>query len=63
VLATVTVISGLNLNLFYGFGSGVGYAIPRGITTIDATVVLAAINCGALVWHAAMFKRARERQA
>ena len=47
-----TAIVALNLNLFYGFGNGVGYAIPRGITIVDATVVVAVMNCALLLWHA-----------
>jgi hypothetical protein len=57
VLIAVSAIFALNLNLFYGFGEDVGYALPRGITIIDATVVLAVINCIVLVWHARVLKR------
>ncbi len=53
----VTAVAALNLNLFYGFGNGVGYALPRGITVVDATVVLAAVNC-VLLWRHAMALRA-----
>ena len=56
VLVVVSAIFALNLNLFYGFGEDVGYALPRGITIVDATVVLAVINCVALVWHARVLK-------
>jgi hypothetical protein len=55
VLLGVSAIAALNLALFYGLG--VGYAIPRGVTGIDATVILAILNCIALVWHAAIFRR------
>ena len=58
VCAIVTAIVVLNLNLFYGFGQGIGYALPRAWTVVDATVVLAALNCAALAWHAAVFSRA-----
>jgi hypothetical protein len=57
VLIAVSAIFALNLNLFYGFGEDVGYALPRSITIIDATVVLAVVNCLALVWHARVLKR------
>jgi hypothetical protein len=57
VLVAVSAIFALNLNLFYGFGEGVGYALPRRITVIDATVVVAILNCVAFVWHAAVFRR------
>ena len=57
VLAALTVIFTLNLNLFYGISEDVGYQIPRGLTIVDLTVVLAVANCVALVWHALVFKR------
>jgi hypothetical protein len=57
VLFAVSAIFALNLNLFYGIGEDVGYALPRGITVIDATVVLAIVNCVALVWHARVLRR------
>jgi hypothetical protein len=57
VLVVVSAIAALNLNLFYGFGGEAGYAIPRGTTGIDASVVLAVMNCGAFVWHAVTFRR------
>jgi hypothetical protein len=57
VLFVVSAIFALNLNLFYGLGEDVGFAIPRGITVIDATVVLAVVNCAALVWFGRVLKR------
>jgi hypothetical protein len=48
----VSAVVALNLNLFYGFGDGVGYALPRGITIVDLTVILALVNCSLLSWHA-----------
>src|SRR5262249_487865 len=57
VLVAVTAILAVNLNLFYGISEDVGYAIPRGVTIVDFTVVLAAINCAVLVWHAMVFRR------
>jgi hypothetical protein len=57
VFFAVSAIFALNLNLFYGFGEDVGFALPRGITLIDATVVLAVINCVTLVWHARVLRR------
>ncbi len=55
VLIGVSAIAALNLNLFYGLGEG--YAIPRGVTGIDASVILSMVNCVALVWHARAFRR------
>jgi hypothetical protein len=57
VLFPVSAIAALNLNLFYGFGGETTYAIPRGATGIDASVLLAAVNCGVFVWHAVTFRR------
>ncbi len=45
-------MAALNLNLFYGFGDGIGYALPRAITIIDLTVIVALLNCFLLSWHA-----------
>ena len=53
----VSAVVALNLNLLYGFGDGIGYAVPRGITVIDLTVILAIVNCFLLSWHAAVLKR------
>jgi hypothetical protein len=53
----VSAVVALNLNLFYGFGDGIGYALPRNMTVIDVTVILALINCFLLSWHAAVLKR------
>ena len=52
----VSAVVALNLNLFYGFGDGIGYALPRGLTIIDATVIVAVVNCFSLLWHAAVLK-------
>lgn len=52
IFVAVSAIVALNLNIFYGISEGVGYAIPRDVTLIDLSVVLAAANCAALLWHA-----------
>lgn len=57
----VSAVVALNLNLFYGFGNGVGYALPRGLTIVDATVVLAVMNCALLWAHARALRRACSR--
>jgi hypothetical protein len=46
----VTVIVALNMNLFDGIGDGMRWAIPRGITFIDASIIVAAVNVMALFW-------------
>lgn len=56
VLVAVSAILALNLNMFLGISEGVGYAIPRDVTILDLSVVLAVVNCAALVWHAAVFR-------
>jgi hypothetical protein len=53
----VSVVAALNLNLFYGFGDGIGYALPRAITIIDLTVLVALLNCFLLSWHAVALSR------
>jgi hypothetical protein len=55
-LVVVSAIFALNLNLFYGISEGVGYGFPRTLTIVDATVILAFVNCAALVWHARILK-------
>ena len=52
----VSAVVALNLNLFYGFGDGVGYALPRGITIVDLTVIVALLNCFLLSWHARVLR-------
>ena len=42
----------LNLNLFYGLGNGIGLAVPRTLTILDATVWLSLANIALLVWFA-----------
>jgi hypothetical protein len=53
----VSAIVALNLNLFYGISEDLGYAIPRSLLVIDMTVILAVLNCAALVWHAVLLRR------
>jgi hypothetical protein len=53
LLAVVSAVVALNMNAMYGFGLNVGWAVPRTITGVDLTVVLAVINAAALIWFAA----------
>ena len=46
----VTVIAALGMNMFYGIGRGIGWAVPRGITGIDLSVVDSFANMAVLVW-------------
>lgn len=53
----VSAIVALNMNVFYGLGYGFGWRIPRGITGIDLSVLLAIANVAALVWHGRILAR------
>jgi Glycosyltransferase family 87 len=52
VFFTVSAICALNMNLFYGISRGWGWAVPRMITPIDLSVLLAMASVAAFVWHA-----------
>ncbi|HEX4567469.1 MAG TPA: hypothetical protein VH138_12605, partial [Vicinamibacterales bacterium] len=54
VLAAVSAIVAINVNVFYGLGVGVGWALPRTIGAVDVMVVLAVANVAAFAWHAAV---------
>jgi len=58
LLLLVSLVAAVNANLFYGFGDGIGYALPRHVAFFDTSVVLALVNCVSLVWHAALLRRA-----
>ncbi len=45
----------LNLYLFYGFDGQSGASAPRAAALVDATVLLAAANLAAFVWHGCLF--------
>ena len=57
----VSAIVALNMNVFYGLGYGFGWRIPRGLLLIDLSVLLAAANVGALVWHGRTLAREAAR--
>jgi hypothetical protein len=57
----VSAIVALNMNVFYGLGYGFGWRIPRGLLLIDLSVLLAAANMAALVWHARVLARESAR--
>jgi hypothetical protein len=54
---TVSAICAVNINMVYGIGMGWGFAFPRALTPIDASVILAFVNLGVFVWHARLFAR------
>lgn len=57
VFIALSAMLALNLNIFYGISEDMGYAVPRGLTVIDLSVVLSLLNCAALVWHGAVLRR------
>jgi len=52
ILWAVSGIVAVNINYIYGAGLGMGWAIPRMMTGVDLSVLLAFINIGVLVWFA-----------
>jgi glycosyl transferase family 87 len=50
VFWAVSAIVAININFLYGAGLGMGWAIPRMITGIDLSVLLAVVNVGVMVW-------------
>ena len=55
---TISAIVALNMNVFYGLGLGVGWAVPRLMLGVDLSVLLSLANIAALVWHARLVTRA-----
>lgn len=53
----LSLSAALNMNLFYGLGRGVGWALPRTATFLDASVILSFVNLAALVWFAGLLAR------
>ncbi|MEO5823966.1 MAG: hypothetical protein ABIT71_25955 [Vicinamibacteraceae bacterium] len=53
----ISIIVALNMNVFYGLGYGIGWAVPRRLTGIDLSVLLALANIAALVWHGRVLAR------
>ncbi|MGE3191326.1 MAG: hypothetical protein AB7N90_16705 [Vicinamibacterales bacterium] len=54
----VSAVVALDMNLFYGLGRGVGWAVPRMLTPIDLSVLLALANVALLAWHFRVVGRA-----
>ena len=59
----VSAIVTLNINYYYGIGLGLGWAIPRQITVMDVSVVLAMANVIVLGWFAAMLAETNRTEA
>jgi hypothetical protein len=53
----LSLTAAVNMNVFYGLGRGVGWALPRMATFIDVSVVLSFVNLGALAWFATWMAR------
>ena len=58
VFYAVSAMVFLNINLFYGISRGWGWAIPRDVTPIDLSVLLAFAGLGIFAWHALVLTRA-----
>lgn len=52
VFAAVSAIVALNINYIYGAGLGMGWAVPRMMTGVDLSVLVAFVNVGVLFWFA-----------
>jgi hypothetical protein len=52
LFVAVSGIVALNINYLYGASLGMGWSVPRMITGVDISVVLAFVNVGVLVWFA-----------
>jgi hypothetical protein len=50
LFVVITVIAALSMNMFYGIGRGIGWAVPRGITGLDLSVVNSFANVAAFIW-------------
>jgi hypothetical protein len=60
IFFAVSAIFALNLNIFYGVSEGARgpiAAVPRDITIIDLSAVLALANCATLLWHGLTLRR------
>jgi hypothetical protein len=53
----ISGVAALNMNLFYGLSRGWGWALPRMITPIDASVLLALVAVGGLVYYGRVLGR------
>jgi hypothetical protein len=58
VFFLVSAIVALNMNLFYGIGRGWGWGLPRQVTGVDASVLLACASVLSLGWHARTLAKA-----
>ena len=57
LMIVVSAIVTLNINYLYGISIGWGWAVPRTLTGVDVSVVLAIVNVATLAWFAATLAR------
>lgn len=57
VLGVVSMICALNLNMFYGLSHGLGWAVPRSISLVDLSIVVAIVNVATFFWFARRLER------
>lgn len=57
VLVAVSVVVALAMNIFYGLGRGVGWAVPRTLTILDVSVVNAAVGIAVFLWFTGLIVR------
>jgi hypothetical protein len=62
LFAVLTVIAALGMNMFYGIGRGIGWAVPRGITGVDLSVVNSFANVAAFVWFLWLVSQSRSSE-
>jgi hypothetical protein len=62
VFYAVSLITALNMNLFYGISRGWGWAVPRMLTPVDLSVVLSVVNVATLIWHGRLLAREAARE-
>lgn len=57
----VSATMALSINILFGIGLGWGWAVPRTVTGLDLSVVLAFVNLASLGWFAALLWRESSR--
>jgi hypothetical protein len=57
LFVSVCAIVALSINILYGAGLGMGWALPRMITVVDISVLASFANIGLLVWFAQLLRR------
>lgn len=63
MFVVLSLSAALNMNLFYGLGRGVGWAIPRTLTIVDTSVLLSLLHVATLVRFVRLLARAATADA